>query len=262
MKRPIAFITGASRGIGRGIAVELARLGYDLAGASRNFDPQDTSHGLLEVQQRVQEMGGKFLPLQGDISQLGDHERMLKSILDTYGSVDLLVNNAGVAPEKRMDILEASPASFDRVLDINLRGPYFLTQRFASQMITQLQVQPERKASIVFITSVSAYVSSPSRAEYCVSKAGLSMAAAIFADRLSEYGINVYEVRPGIIKTDMTAAVETKYDKLIAEGLLPQKRWGLPEDVGKAVAALVNGSFAYSTGTVIEVSGGMNLRRL
>jgi len=261
MKKPVAFITGASRGIGRGIAIELARQGYDLAGNSRSFDPQDTARGLLEVKQRVEELGAAFLPLQGDVSSLQDHERMLALILETYGRIDLLVNNAGVALEKRLDILETTTASYDRVLDINLRGPFFLTQRIARQMIAQVKEKPERKPGIVFITSISACTSSPSRAEYCVSKAGLSMTAAVFADRLSEHGINVYEVRPGIIKTGMTAAVEAKYDKLIAEGLIPQGRWGLPEDVGKAVAALVNGSFPYSTGAVIEVSGGMNLRR-
>src|SRR5205085_12298087 len=137
-----------------------------------------------------------------------------------------------------------------------LRGPFFLTQRVAAQMIAQVRAAPEARPKIVFITSVSAYLSSPSRAEYCLSKSALSMAAAVFADRLAEFGINVYEVRPGIIKTDMTAAVEEKYDKLIAEGLIPQKRWGLPEDVGKAVAALACGEFQYSTGSIIEVSGG------
>jgi NAD(P)-dependent dehydrogenase (short-subunit alcohol dehydrogenase family) len=187
---------------------------------------------------------------------------MLKAILETYGRIDLLVNNAGVAPEKRLDLLETTPGSFDRVLDINLRGPFFLTQRVAAQMVAQVKESADRKPAIVFVTSISADTSSPSRAEYCVSKAGLSMAAAVFADRLAEFGINVYEVRPGIIKTDMTSAVTAKYDRLITEGLVPQGRWGLPEDVGKAVAALVGGSFPYSTGTVIEVSGGMNLRRL
>lgn len=260
--KPVAFVTGASRGIGRGIAIELAKQGYDLAGNSRGFDPQNTTSGIFEVKQRVEELAGGFLPLQGDVSSLDDQERMLGEILERYGRIDLLVNNAGVAPEKRMDILETTTASYDRVMGINLKGPFFLTQKIAGQMIAQLNDQEGRKLAIIFVTSISAYMSSPSRAEYCVSKAGLSMAAAVFADRLSEYGINVYEVRPGIIKTDMTAAVEEKYDKLIAEGLVPQKRWGLPEDVGKAVAALACGDFQYSTGSIIEVSGGMNLRRL
>jgi 3-oxoacyl-[acyl-carrier protein] reductase len=261
-KRPLAFITGASRGIGRGIAIELAKQGYDLAGNSRGFESDNTASGLFEVKQRAEELGVDFLPLRGDIASLADHERMLAEILERFGRIDLLVNNAGVAPEKRIDILETTTTSFDRVLNINLRGAFFLTQKIAAQMVAQNIEPQQRTPSIVFVTSISAYMSSPTRAEYCVSKAGLSMTAALFADRLSEYGINVYEVRPGIIKTDMTAVVEEKYDKLIAEGLIPQKRWGLAEDVGKAVAALACGNFQYSTGTIIEVSGGMNLRRL
>ncbi|HEY3138485.1 MAG TPA: 3-ketoacyl-ACP reductase [Blastocatellia bacterium] len=250
----IAFITGASRGIGRGIAIELAKAGYDIAGSSRGL----SKVGIFEVKQRVEECGVAFLPVQGDVSILEDHEKMVKTVVDQFGRIDVLVNNAGVAPERRLDVLETTPASFDRVMSTNLKGAFFLTQRVARQMIEQSEAKPK----IVFITSVSAYMSSPSRAEYCISKSGLSMAAAIFADRLAEYGINVYEVRPGIVKTDMTAPVQDKYDRLIEEGLIPQRRWGLPEDVGKAVAALVSGGFEYSTGTVIEVSGGMNIRRL
>jgi NAD(P)-dependent dehydrogenase (short-subunit alcohol dehydrogenase family) len=262
MKKPVAFITGVSRGIGRGIALELATQGFDLAGNSRTLDPQNTASGLFEVKAQAEKRGAAFLPLQGDIASLADHERMVESILKQYGRIDLLVNNAGIAPEKRLDLLETTPGSFDRVLGINLRGPFFLTQRVATQMVAQVKAASEHRPAIIFVTSISADTSSPSRAEYCVSKAGLSITAAIFADRLTEHGINVYEVRPGIIKTDMTAAVESKYDRLIAEGLVPQRRWGLPEDVAKAVAALAGGSFPYSTGTVIEVSGGMNLRRL
>jgi NAD(P)-dependent dehydrogenase (short-subunit alcohol dehydrogenase family) len=261
-KRPVAFITGASRGIGRGIALELAKSGYDLAGNSRVCEPQNTESGLFEVQRRVEELGADFLPVQGDVSNLADHARMLERILEKFGRIDLLVNNAGVAPEQRLDVLETTPESFDRVLSINLRGPFFLTQRVAQHMLARIEHDPEARPSIIFITSVSAYMSSPSRAEYCLSKAGLSLAAAIFADRLSGPGINVYEVRPGIIKTDMTAAVQAKYDQLIGEGLIPQQRWGLPEDVGKAVAALAGEGFKYSTGLVVEVSGGMNIRRL
>jgi len=174
----------------------------------------------------------------------------------------VLVNNAGVAPERRLDILETSPESYDRLQTINARGPFFLTQKIARQMIKQVKENPESKPCIIFISSISASVSSPTRAEYCVSKAALSQAARVFADRLSEYGINVYEVRPGIIQTDMTAPVREKYDKLIAGGLIPQKRWGFPEDVGKAVAALAKGYFGYSTGLVVEVSGGMNVPHL
>jgi NAD(P)-dependent dehydrogenase (short-subunit alcohol dehydrogenase family) len=172
------------------------------------------------------------------------------------------VNNAGVAPEKRTDILETTPASYDRVLSINTRGAFFLTQRIAKHMIRQVGEDEEKKTCIIFISSISAYVSSPSRPEYCISKASLSMSAKIFADRLTEFGINVYEVRPGIIRTDMTAHVKEKYDKLIVEGLIPQKRWGDPADVANAVVSLAQGDFVYSTGLVVEVSGGMNIQHL
>ncbi len=261
MKKPVAFVTGASRGIGRGIAIELAKQGWNLAGLSRLFDPKNTGSGLFEVKKRVEEAGGEFLPLQGDVASLADHAHLLELILEKYDRLDLLVNNAAVTPEKPLDILETTTGSFDRVLGINLRGPFFLTQHIAQRMIAKPAA--DRKPAIVFITSISAVMPSPSRAEYCMSKAGLSMAAAVFADRLAEYGVNVYEVRPGFIKTEMTSAtIEEKFDEVTSKGLMPQKRWGLPEDVGKAVAALVSGNFAYSTGAVIEVSGGMNLRRL
>ncbi len=262
MKKPVAFITGVSRGIGRGVAIELAKRGWDLAGLSRLFDPKNTGSGLFEVKQRAEEAGANFLPLQGDITSIADHGHLLEAILEKYGRIDLLVNNAGVTPEKPLDILEAPTGSFDRVIGINLRGPFFLTQRVALHMISQLKKGVERKPAINFITSISAATASPGRAEYCVSKAGLSMAAAVYAARLAEYGINVYEVRPGFIQTDMTAMIGENFGEQLVEGVAPQKRLGLPEDVGKAVAALVSGSFDYSTGAVIEVSGGMNLRRL
>jgi 3-oxoacyl-[acyl-carrier protein] reductase len=261
-KRPVAFITGASRGIGRAIALELARAGYDIAGNARAFDPENSDNGLFEVKRLAEQLGAAFLPIQGDVSSLEDHGRMMGEALERFGQIDLLVNNAGVAPNERLDILETSATIFDRVLSINLRGPFFLTQLVAGQMIAQKKLNPESRPKVIFITSVSACMSSPSRAEYCISKAGLSMAVTVFADRLSELGINVYEVRPGVIKTDMTAPVESKYDNLIEEGLIPQNRWGLPEDVAKAVSALASGAFEYSTGLAIEVSGGMNIRRL
>ena len=260
--KPVALITGCGRGIGRGIAVELAGNGFDIAGNDIVFDPDNRETGLFEVKEKIEELGASFLPVQGDISSLEDHEKILNSVLDKFGRVELLVNNAGVAPLKRLDILNTTPESYDRVLSINARGPFFLTQRVAGQMMEQVEDEPEFKPVIIFISSISAYVSSPSRAEYCISKASISIIAKIFADRLAEYGINVYEIRPGIIKTDMTAPVKEKYDKLIAEGLVPQKRWGFPEDIGKAVVAIAKGYFPYSTGMVIEVSGGMNIERL
>lgn len=261
-KKPVALITGAGRGIGRGIALELANGGYDIAGLDIVFEPDNKKKGLFEVKEVLGALGAGFLPLQGDISDLACHERALADIQAQFGRIDLLVNNAGVAPPVRLDILDTTPESFDRVFGVNARGAFFFTQKAARQMVIQVKRSPDPKPAIVFITSISAAVSSPARAEYCVSKAALSMTAALFADRLAEFGINVYEVRPGIVETDMTAPVREKYDKLIAEGMVPQKRWGFPEDVGKAVAALAKGYFPFSTGLVLEVSGGMNIRRL
>jgi NAD(P)-dependent dehydrogenase (short-subunit alcohol dehydrogenase family) len=262
MSRGVALITGASRGVGRGIAIELARHGYDIAAAATKADPNNTEKGLYEVKIRVEESGQRFAPLVGNIASIDDHERMIREVLDAFGSIDVLVNNAGVAPEKRLDVLDAEPESYDRVMAINLRGPLFFSQAIARQMIKQVQAGASFKPIMVFITSISANTVSPNRVEYCVSKAGLSMVAQTFAVRLAEYGINVYEIRPGIIATDMTSGVREKYDKLIAEGLLLQRRWGLPEDIGKAVAGLVEGYFAYSTGAVIEVGGGFSILRL
>lgn len=261
-RRPVAFVTGASRGIGRGIAIELARCGYDIAGGATSHDPDDRQRGLAEVQTRVEAAGAAFLPVVGDVAQLESHQEMLDAILRRYGLVDVLVNNAGIAPSVRNDILETTPDSFDRVVGVNARGTFFLTQCVAQQLVRQTREGTATKPAIVFITSISAETSSLSRAEYCISKAAASQAARVFAHRLAEFGINVYEVRPGIIETDMTAPVKDKYDALIAGDLLPQRRWGSPADVGKAVAALVRGDFAYSTGLVLEVSGGMNIRRL
>ena len=261
-EKPVALVTGAGRGIGRGIALELAKAGFAVAGCDIVFEPANAASGLFEVKAAVEALGGEFLPLWADIASLDGHEPVLAALWGHFGRLDVLVNNAGVAPDVRRDVLETTPASFDRLLDINLRGAFFLTQRAARLMIKERQADPGRKPAIVFITSVSARMSSPSRAEYCISKAGLSMAAKVFADRLAESGIMVYEVRPGIIRTDMTEAVKEKYDGLIAGGLVPQKRWGFPEDVGKAVAALASGAFPYSTGLVLEVSGGMDIARL
>jgi 3-oxoacyl-[acyl-carrier protein] reductase len=261
-KKPVALITGAGRGIGRGIALELANSGFDIAGVDIVFEPDNKKSGLFEVKDQVDKLGADFLPLQGDISVLDDHEKTFHEALGHFGRLDVLVNNAGVAPLTRQDILETTPESYDRLIQINARGTFFFTQRAARLMIQQVKESPGPKPAIIFITSISASVSSPSRAEYCISKAAMSMTAALFADRLAESGINVYEVRPGIIQTDMTAPVREKYDKLIAEGLVPQRRWGYPEDVGKAVVALAKGFFPFSTGLILEVSGGMNIRRL
>lgn len=262
MGKATAFVTGASRGIGRGIAIELARHGYDIVGAATGADPKIREKGLYEVADRVEELGCDFLPVTGDIANREDHARWVDEALEAFGSIDVLVNNAGVAPLERLDILDTTEESFDRLVGINLRGPFFFTQDVAVQMIEQVEDGSDFTPCIVFITSISSDTASPNRAEYCISKAGLSMAAQNFAVRLAEYGINVYDLRPGIIASDMTTAVKAKYDKLIAEGLLLQERWGTPDDVGRAVAALAEGYFPYSTGSVIEIGGGFSVKRL
>lgn len=259
--RPVAFVTGASRGIGRGIALALAEAGFDIVGGATSYDPNNTQQGLGETRQCVEAFGVDFEPAPGDIADLNVHEQLMTVALKRFGRIDVLVNNAGVAPHERRDILETSPESFDRVMGINARGPFFLTQRVARQMLAQTWTQPPA-GSIIFVSSISATVSSPTRAEYCLSKAALSHAATIFADRLAGSAIAVHEVRPGIVATDMTAKVRDEYDARIADGLVPQQRWGRPEDIGKAVAALARGDFGYATGLVIELSGGMNIRRL
>ncbi|HOW86744.1 MAG TPA: 3-ketoacyl-ACP reductase [Candidatus Aminicenantes bacterium] len=262
LSAPAAVVTGAGRGIGRGIVLALVREGFDVVGIDLVFEPGNRKAGLFEVKARVEELGGRFLPVAGDISRIDDHDRLLDAAVGVCGRIDLLVNNAGVSPLKRVDVLETSPESYDRLLAVNARGPFFLTQNAARRMAAQKPRRSRPGPAIVFITSISAAVSSTSRAEYCVSKAALSMTATVFADALAPKGIAVYEVRPGVIATDMTAGVKDKYDRLIAGGLVPQGRWGAPGDVGRAVAALARGDFGYSTGAAIEVSGGMNIRRL
>jgi NAD(P)-dependent dehydrogenase (short-subunit alcohol dehydrogenase family) len=261
-KRPVALVTGAGRGIGRAIAVELARHGFDVAGIDVLYDPKNARRGLFEVKATVGRLGRRFLPVRCDIADLEAHDRAVDAVIRRFGRIDVLVNNAGVAPERRLGVLETTPASYDRVMGINARGTFFLTQNVARRMAARTGGDGPVPLSIIFITSISATVSSPSRSEYCMSKAASSMAATLFAHALAPQGISVFEVRPGIIATDMTAPVKAKYDRLITEGLVPQGRWGLPEDVGRAVAALASGAFAFSTGAIIEVSGGMNIRRL
>lgn len=262
MSRKIVLVTGASRGIGRGIALALAKEGCDIAGWATCPDPTNTKTGLYAVKQEAEALGATFLPLAGDIARLEDHERLINEVLAYFGRIDVLVNNAGVAPLQRLPLLESTPESFDRLISINLRGPYFFTQRVAQQMIKQVESVSEYAPKIIFITSISSRMASINRAEYCVSKAGLSMTAQCYAVALAPYGIAVYDVQPGITATDMTQSVREKYDKMIEQGLLLTPRWGLPEDVGKAVVALVNGYFDYSTGSVIEIGGGIGVARL
>lgn len=262
--RPIAIVTGASKGIGKAIAKELASLGYDIV--VNHFDV--TAEGkpdesfAQQTQKEIENLGARCEILRGDVSNTQDRTRLVDFTKSKFGRVDLLVNNAGVAPIKRTDILQATEESFDRVMGINLKGPYFLTQLVANWMIEQKKEHPDRNFRIINIGSASAYTSSPNRGEYCVSKAGLSMMTKLYADRLAEYGIGVFEIRPGIIATDMTSVVKDKYDKLIADGVTPINRWGQPEDVAKAVGAIAQGRLDFSTGEVINVDGGFHLRRL
>jgi NAD(P)-dependent dehydrogenase (short-subunit alcohol dehydrogenase family) len=256
--KPVAVITGASRGIGRAITLSLAAEGFDIVAIARSLD----SEGMETLGTEVDDMDAAFFPIGLDISCTICYKEVVTNILERYGRIDFLVNNAGVAPLQRNDILDLTEESYDRVLNINLKGPVFFAQKIAKEMIWLKNQIPDYKPAIVFMSSVSAVMSSTNRGEYCISKAGLSMASYIFADRLSEEGILVYEVRPGVIQTDMTARVKDKYDKLIAEGLVPQKRWGKPEDIGKAVASLARGDWQFSTGAVFEISGGLNIRSL
>jgi NAD(P)-dependent dehydrogenase (short-subunit alcohol dehydrogenase family) len=263
-ERPVAIVTGASRGIGKGVAKELASLGYDLVVNYFDFTAEgkpDESKA-VQTQKEIKDLGAACEILRGDISSPADRNSLVALAKSRFGRCDMLMNNAGVAPSKRMDILEVTEESFDRVLGINLKGPYFLTQQVANWMIEQKKAHPERAYRIVSTGSISSYTSSPARGEYCVSKAGISMMTKLYADRLAEYGIGVFEISPGIIMTDMTSVVKDKYDKLIAEGVTPIKRWGLPEDIGKAVGAIAEGRLDFSTGQVINVDGGFHLRRL
>ena len=256
--KPVAVITGASRGIGRAITLSLAAEGFDIVAIARSLD----SEGMETLGQDVEKINAAFFPIGLDISCTTCHKEVVSNILERYGRIDFLVNNAGVAPLQRNDILDLIEENYDRVLNINLKGPVFFAQKIAKEMIWLKNQILNYRPVIVFISSVSAVMSSTNRGEYCISKAGLSMAASIFADRLSEEGILVYEVRPGVIQTDMTARIKDKYDKLIAEGLVPQKRWGMPEDIGKAVASLARGDWDFSTGAIFEISGGLNIRSL
>ncbi|GAA4466356.1 3-ketoacyl-ACP reductase [Nibrella saemangeumensis] len=255
--KKVAFVTGGSRGIGFGIAEHLAKNGFDLA--INGVRPEES---VTEALGQLRQAGADVIYCQGDIASREAREAMLAQIKSHFGRLNVLVNNAGVAPKERRDILEATEESFDYVISTNLRGAYFLTQAAANVMIEQQRVNDDFFGCIINVSSISATVVSVNRGEYCIAKAGLSMATQLFASRLGEFNIPVYEVRPGVIKTDMTAGVTDKYDRLIEGGLCVQKRWGYPDDVGKAVAALARGDFPYSTGQVIMVDGGLTMPRL
>jgi len=259
--KAVALITGSSRGIGRGIALALARAGSHhlvinyagnqaAAGECRALALEAAGTAGIEVE-----------IVQGDIASREDRARLIDTVRERFGRLDLLVNNAGVAPNVRADLLEAGEESFDRLININLKGPYFLTQ-LASALMRESAPLPETPRAIVNVTSISAYTVSVNRGDYCVAKAGLAMMTRLYAARLAEYGINVFEIQPGIIATDMTGPVKEKYDKLFAEGLTPICRWGEPSDIGKCVVAIAGGAFPYSTGQVFNVDGGFHLHRL
>jgi len=259
---PAALITGASRGIGRGIALELAKLGYNLL---INYASNAAAAGdaVAQCEKAAAGLGHQIraIPFRADIALTRERTALVQFAREQFTQLDLLVNNAGVAPTVRADLLEATEESFDRLININVKGPYFLTQLVARWMIEQVERSP-RHPKIVTISSISAYTASTNRGDYCIAKAALSMLTPLYASRLAAHGINVYEIRPGIIATDMTNPVKDKYDQLIASGLTPIQRWGAPEDVGKAVAAIAQDLLPFSTGEVINVDGGFHLRRL
>jgi NAD(P)-dependent dehydrogenase (short-subunit alcohol dehydrogenase family) len=253
----VALVTGGSRGIGRGIAEALANSGFDLA-INGVRDMAQVSDVIDALSQR----GAAVCYCRGDVAAAANRAAILDTVRARFGRLDVLVNNAGVAPSVRADILDATEESFDRVVGINLKGPYFLTQLAARWMIDERQADATFRGVIVNVSSVSATEASINRGDYCISKAGIAMATQLWAHRLAGHGIAVYEIRPGIITTDMTAPVKEKYDRLMANGLTVENRWGEPEDVGRAVAMLARGELTYATGNVLHIDGGLTLRRL
>jgi NAD(P)-dependent dehydrogenase (short-subunit alcohol dehydrogenase family) len=253
----VALVTGAGRGIGRGIAEALARRNWAVV---INYHGNETA--ATETMKTITQAGGMALAVQADISRSEDRSRLVEHVMADYGRVDLLVNNAGIAPRQRRDLLEITEESYDEVMAVNLKGSFFLTQLVATQMIDLVNAGAIQAPKIINIGSISAYTSSLNRGEYCLSKAGMAMMTLLFADRLAQHGINVYEVRPGIVETDMTSVVAEKYSKMIADGLTPIQRWGQPADVGLAVVALAEGALPFSTGEIINVDGGFHFRRL
>jgi NAD(P)-dependent dehydrogenase (short-subunit alcohol dehydrogenase family) len=255
--KKVALVTGGTRGIGLGIAECLADSGFDLA-----INGVRKATQVADVVDALEKRGAAVLYCQGNVADAADRQAMIDAIRDRFGRLDVLVNNAGVAPDVRADILEATEESFDRLIAINLKGPYFLTQLAARWMVDVHASNADFCGVIVNISSVSATEASINRGDYCISKAGIAMATQLWAHRLAEHAIAVYEVRPGIIHTDMSAAVAEKYDRLIANGLTVENRWGEPADVGRAVAVLARGELTYATGNVLNIDGGLTLRRL
>ena len=253
----VALVTGGSRGIGLGIALSLAEAGFALVICGKRS--QQEAQSALDT---IRSHSEKSIYVQADVANGADRAHLLLTVEEQFGRLDVLVNNAGMAPRVRADILNAQEESFDELIATNLKGPYFLTQAAAAWMIRQPAGDPAAHRAIINISSISATVASVNRGDYCISKAGVAMATRLWAARLAEYGIGVYEVRPGIIESDMTAGVREKYDVLIAGDLLLEKRWGTPQDVGRAVRVLATGELSYATGAVLIVDGGLTLGRL
>lgn len=257
-EKPVALVTGGSRGIGRGICEKLAGMGYDIV--MNHVSP--VSEALEQAVSAVEDCGVNCLTIRADISKADDRSKLIEGCREVYEHINVLVNNAGVAPVVREDLLKSSEESFNKVLETNLKGPFFLTQAIANWMLSEKKQDPKISCRIVNISSISAYTSSVNRGEYCISKAGVSMMTQLFADRLAAEGIGVFEVRPGLIETDMTSAVHDKYLALIEGGLIPQKRWGKPEDISNCVAAIAEGRLDFCQGQILDADGGFHLRRL
>jgi 3-oxoacyl-[acyl-carrier protein] reductase len=255
--RRVALVTGGTRGIGLGIARALATEGFDLAVNGIRPD-REAAAAVAELQAK----GAEVVYLRADVADAADRQALVAAALGRFGRLDVLVNNAGVAPLQRADLFDATEESFDRLISVNVKGAHFLTQIVARHMADRHRSDRAARGVVVNVSSVSATMASPNRGEYCISKAALAMSSKLWALRLAEEGIDVYEVRPGIIETDMTAAVKEAYDRRIAEGLIPERRWGLPEDVGRAVLSLARGDLSYATGQVVVVDGGLSIERL
>ncbi len=259
---PVVLVTGSSRGLGRGVAEILAQAGFSVA-IHYATNREAAEAAVKACAQLAPHEEQKFIPVGGNIGLAADRQKLFDAVLDGFGHLDALINNAGVAPRIRADITEASAEIFDEVLGINLKGPYFLSQLAARYWLQHPgQGRLPGGYKLIFVTSLSANTASLNRGEYCISKAGLAMATQLWATRLADEGVQVLELRPGIMATDMTAGVKEKYDKLLAEGIVPQKRWGTPADVGLAAKAILEGHFPFSTGDVINIDGGFHLRRL
>jgi 3-oxoacyl-[acyl-carrier protein] reductase len=257
LDQPAAIVTGASRGIGRAIAVRLANDGFSVA-----VNYHSNAAAAAEVVQEIEQAGGAAIAAKADVGAVADRQFLIEQTLKQFGRLDVLVNNAGITSVGRKDLLEATEESWDTVFATNLKGPFFLAQSAAREMIALIQRGMIGRGTIVNVSSISAYAVSTNRADYCLAKAAMQMMTWLFADRLADHDINVYEVCPGVIASDMTAPVKEKYDRLIAEGLSPIRRWGQPEDVAAAVAMLAAGQLPFSTGERINVDGGFHIRRL